>query len=85
MSRIHLNVDRLVLRGFEPLKGKALSEALQSQLAEVLADRTTRAEWARSRWTPILRLGRIPLEGGTGGARKFGKQMAGALGRGLKP
>ena len=84
MSRIQLNIDRLVLRGFEPLEGKALSEALQSQLSEVLSDRATRADWARSHWTPVLKLGRMSLETGTAGARMFGKQVAGAIGRGLK-
>jgi len=32
-----------------------------------------------------LKLGRMPLEAGTAGVRKFGKQMAHAVGRGLKP
>ncbi len=84
MSRIQLNIDRLVLRGFEPLEGKALSEALQSQLSKVLVNRSARGKWARSHWTPVLKLGRMSLETGPVGARKFGKQVAGAIGRGLK-
>jgi hypothetical protein len=85
MSRIRLNIDRLVLNGFQPLQAKALSEALQSQLSEVLSDCATRAEWTRSHRTPLLKLGKIPLETGTAGARTFGRQIARALGRGLKP
>ena len=85
MSKIRLNIDRLVLNGFEPQEGKVLSEALQSQLSQVLADRATRAEWARSHRTPVMKLGRMPLEAGSTGARKLGGQVARAVGKGLKP
>ena len=85
MSRIRLTIDRLVLNGLDPWEGKALVETLRSQLSETLADRQLRAEWARSHRTPVLKLGRMPLEAGAAGARKFGKQMARAVHRGLKP
>jgi hypothetical protein len=85
MSRIRLNIDRLVLNGFRPLEAKAVSEAIQSQLSELLSDRATRAEWARPHRTPLLKLGRMPLEAGTAGLGNFGKQMANAIGKGLKP
>jgi hypothetical protein len=84
MSRIRLNIDRLVLRGFQPWEAKTLSEALQSQLSEVLSDRATQADWAHPCRTQVLKLGRMPLESGTIGARAFGQQMAWAVGRGLK-
>jgi hypothetical protein len=84
MSRINLTVDRLVLRGFEPTDRKALVEGLQSELSRVLADPATRAEWARPHRTPVLRLGRMTLESGPSGARKFGGGMARAIGKGLK-
>jgi hypothetical protein len=80
-----MQIDRLVLNGFQQLEGKALAEALQSQLSRVLADRTTRSEWARSHRTPVLKLGRMSLNAGTTGASTFGTQMAKAVGRGLKP
>jgi hypothetical protein len=85
MTRIRLNLDRLILRGVEPLEAKALAETLQSQLLELLAERERRKQWARSHRTPLLKLGRIPLQAGITGARKFGAQMADAIGRGLKP
>ena len=85
MSRIRVNIDRLVVNGFQPLEAKALAEALQSQLSEVLSDRITRGEWARSQRTPVLQLGRMPIEAGTVGAGKFGKRMARAVGKGLNP
>jgi hypothetical protein len=85
MSRIRLNIDRLVLNGFEPVEGKALANALEAQLQQVLANPATRSEWARSHRTPVLKLGRMPIQAGTGGASRFGKQVANAVGRGLKP
>lgn len=85
MSRIHLNIDRLVLNGFQPLEAKALSEALKSRLSEVLADRSARTEWARSHRTPMLKLGNMPMEAGTAAWRTFGRRLAGAVGKGLKP
>jgi hypothetical protein len=85
MSRIRLTIDQLVLSGFEAGDRKALVEALQSELARVLADPATRTQWARSHRTPVLKLGRMPLEAGTAGGRKFGSSLGRAIGRGLKP
>src|SRR5262249_21261655 len=85
MSRIRLDIDRLVLRGFDLLEAKALSHALQSQLSQVLAKRGPRGEWARPHGTPILKLGSMPLEKGSAGAVKLGRQLARAVARGLKP
>jgi hypothetical protein len=85
MSQVRVTIDRLVLKGMEPAERKALVEGLQRELSRVLSDPATRAQWAHSHRTPVLRLGRLPLEPGAAGGRKFGKQMARALGRGLKP
>jgi hypothetical protein len=85
MSRINLTIDRLVLRGFEPGDRKGLVEGLQSELSCVLADPATRSEWGRSHRTPVLRLGRVPLEPGPAGGRTFGGNVARAIGKGLKP
>jgi hypothetical protein len=85
MSRITLTIDRLVLKGFEAGDRKALAEGLQAELSRVLADAATRAEWARSHRTPVLRLARMPLESGPAGARKFGRGLARTIGGRLKP
>lgn len=85
MSRIRLDIHRLVLNGFEQLEAKALAEALQSRLSQVLADKRSRSKWTRPHRTPVLKLGRMPLHAGTSGASTFGKQMADAVGKGLKP
>jgi len=85
MSRIRVTIDRLVLTGIEPGSRNALVEGLRSELSRVLSDPAARGEWARSRRTPVLRLGKMPLEPGPSGGRAFGSGMARAIGRGLKP
>ena len=85
MSRVRVNIDRLVLKGFEPLEGKALAAALEGQLRQMLAGPGTRGEWAHSHRTPVMKLGRMPLQAGTGGAAQFGGHVAKTVGRGLKP
>ena len=85
MSRIRLDIDRLVLNGFQPLEAKTLTEALRSQLSLALSDPRTRHEWARSHRTPVLKLGPVALETGTVGAGKLGKRIGQAVGKGLKP
>ena len=84
MSRIHLKIDRLVLRGLEAGQEKALAESLRAQLSQVLSDPAIRGEWARSHRTPVVRLGQLPIDPGNRGARKFGAQLARGIGRGLK-
>jgi hypothetical protein len=85
MSRIRLDIDQLVLKGFEPREGKAVARVLEAQLQQVLANPEMRNEWARSHRTPVLKLGRMPLQVGSAGAAQFGKQVANAVERGLKP
>jgi len=85
MSRIRLTIDQLTLRGFDAADGRAVIEGLRAELARVLSNPSTRAEWARAHHTPVLRLGRMPLEPGTAAGRKFGQGMARAIGKGLKP
>jgi hypothetical protein len=85
MSRIQLNIDKLVMNGFGPGEAKALTEALQTHLHQVLANQANRNQWARSHRTPVLKLGRLPLGKGAAGAGSFGRQLARAVGKGLKP
>jgi hypothetical protein len=86
MSRITLTIDRLILTGFDPAERGALVDGLRAELSRVLADPATRADWARSHRTPVLRLGSLPLRGDGGvGGRKLGQGVARAVGKGLKP
>jgi hypothetical protein len=85
MSCIRVTIDRLVLKGFEAGDRRPLIEGLQAELSRLLADPTGRADWARPHRTPVMRLGRIPVEAAPSGTRKFGAGLARAIGRGLKP
>jgi hypothetical protein len=83
MSRIRVTIDRILLRGFEPGNHKALVEGLQGELSRILADPATRAQWAGSYRTPVLKLGRMPMESGPSGERKLGSALARGVGKGL--
>ena len=85
MSRVQVSIGQLVLKGFEPADRQALVEGLRSELTKTLSDPAARAEWAKSRRTPVLKLGRMPLAPGPSGGRKFGQGVARAIGKGLKP
>jgi hypothetical protein len=85
VSRIRLNIDRLVLNGFEQHEARALSEALRLQLSHVLADQTARHDWVRPHRTPVVKVGAMPLEQGPLGAGKLGRRIGLAVGKGLKP
>lgn len=85
MSRIHLTIDNLVLRGLDPAGQRAFVASLRREMESFLANPAARGEWARSHRTPVLRLGRISAEPGAAGAGKMGRQVARGIGRGLKP
>jgi hypothetical protein len=84
-SRVTLHIDRLVLRGIDPLDQRALADGLKKELARVLAQPAARADLQQSRRTPLLRLGRIAMQPGLAGARSLGVDVARAIGKGLKP
>jgi hypothetical protein len=85
MSKIHVIIDRLVLSGLDPAARQAFVTGLKTELARTLADPAQRADWANSRRTPVLRLGRVALDPGVGGARKLGGHVAKGIARGIKP
>jgi hypothetical protein len=84
MSKIHVTIDRLVLSGLDPAARHAFVAALKTELTNTLTDPSQPAEWANSRRTPVLRLGRITLEPGLSGARKLGGHVAKSIIRGIK-
>jgi hypothetical protein len=85
MSRIHVKIDELVLKGFERADGKAVVQALEAELSAALADPKQRNEWGRSHRTPVLRLGKLDYQPGATGSRKLGGAIARGMGKGLKP
>jgi hypothetical protein len=84
MSRIHLTIDHLQLNGLQPGQEKTLVERLRAQLTEMLADRSTRAEWAHSHRTPVVKLGPVAVHNGSTGGRQIGAHIARGIGGGLK-
>ena len=86
MSRvIEVNIDRVVLRGIEPSDRKAMIEGLEAELSRILAAPLSDGRKIQSLRTPVLKLGRMPLERGAAGGRKFGSGLARAIARGVKP
>jgi hypothetical protein len=85
VSRIHLNIDKLVLSGLDPAARQAFVTSLKGELEGILAEPVSRAAWARAHRTPVVRLGRMNLEPGTTGAGKLGAQVARGIGRRLRP
>ena len=84
-TRIHVTIDRVVLAGMDPAARTAFVNGLKAELKQRLADPAARAAWAHPHRTPVLRIGRVALDPGMGGARKLGGQVARAIGKGLKP
>jgi hypothetical protein len=87
---VTLHIDRLVLRGIDPLDQHALTSELKAELARMMADPSVRADMTQSRRTPVLRLGRMAMQPGLTGARALGGGVAKAIGasvggRGMKP
>ena len=85
MSKIHVTIDRLALSGLDPAARHAFVTGLKAELTRALADPAQRANLAKSRQTPVLRLGRVSLDPGVGGARKLGGQVAKNIIGGIKP
>jgi hypothetical protein len=85
MSRIQVHIDRLVLPASGAADRKALVEGLRGELTRALSDPAARAQWGKSHRTPVLRLGRMPMDPGPSGGRKFGAALARSIGKGLKP
>jgi hypothetical protein len=83
MSRVDVTIDRIVLRGIDPADRLALVSNLKAELSRILADPATRATLSRSRRTPVMRLGKMPMEQGTAGIRKLGGGIARAIGKGI--
>jgi len=85
MSKIHVTIDRMVLSGLDPAARHAFITRLKTELTRALADPAQRADWTNLRRTPVLRLGRVALDPGVGGARKLGGYVAKGIARGSKP
>jgi hypothetical protein len=85
--RLDIQIDRLVLRGVDPLDKVALVNALRAELTRSLADSdpATGIANVRSRRVPGLRATVPTLEPGLAGARALGAGVARAIVKGIKP
>lgn len=81
MRRVRVNIDRLVLNGFQAAEQKALVSELKSELSRIL---TEQSERPAPHFTPLLRLDGVPLEAGVSGSRKLGERVAAVVGKGLR-
>ena len=85
MSRIEVKIDRVVLRGVDPADRHSLVNGLKSELSRILADPASGIKSVRSQRTPVLHVGRMPIDPGLTGARNLGGSIAVAIGKGIKP
>lgn len=79
VSRIRVHIDQVVFRGIPPADRKAVLEGLQSELWRMLAQPMAGMTLEHSYRTPVLKLGRMPLQPGPSGGRKFGVKLASAI------
>ncbi len=84
MSRIRVNIDRLVVGGLDAEARQAFVTSLKGELERILAEPVLRSSLLSSRRTPAMRLGQTQLEPGAAGAGRLGAQVARGIGRGLK-
>jgi|HubBroStandDraft_2_1064218.scaffolds.fasta_scaffold934555_2 hypothetical protein len=84
MSRVTVTIDRMMLHGMNAAERLALIDAIRSELTRVLADPATGITAAKSRHTPVMRLGPITMESGAAGARRLGTRIARGIGKGVR-
>jgi hypothetical protein len=83
MRRIDVTIDRVVLRGLEPVDQHGLVEGLRRELARALARPAGGSAPLTSRLTPVLRAAPIAMEPGHAGARRLGGGIAKAIAKGI--
>jgi hypothetical protein len=81
--RIHVHIDRLLLRGIDPADQRAFTASLKAEFVRVLGEAAIRDGMAKSGRTPVMRLDRMSLEPGQAGARTLGAGVAKAIGKGI--
>ena len=86
--RVKLTIERVVLRGIDPLDQRAFASGLEQELVKLLRDPAVRSQLTQQkntpRVTPVLRLGRTPLLRGQVGARALGSSVAQGIARAVR-
>ncbi len=80
--RITVTIDRLALRGVDPRHAQALADGLKTELARALAESGSLERLRGAQGAPVLRLRPAPLDASRAGARRFGANLARAIGKG---
>lgn len=81
--RVHLYIDRLVLRGFSADQRAAISEQLRSELARLLANPEVAASLRQAQHLAALRISE-PIRMTSAAHRTVGTQAAASIGQGLR-
>jgi hypothetical protein len=82
--RVTVRIDRLVLKGVVPEDRIPLVNCLKEELTRVLASADPGGTIERTSTTPLIRLGRVPVENGAVGSRVLGRTVARAIGKQVK-
>lgn len=82
--RVRVHIDRLVLKGVDPLDAQAFSKGLSAELGRVLRNPTARKGLQHSHQAPVMKIGPLPVTPGQAGARSLGQGVARGIGRGAK-
>ena len=79
-----IQIDRLVLRGLDGLNPRVFAETLQAELARAMQTSQAQAAMQQSSsTTPALKLGRLPMQPGAGGARTLATGVARSIASGI--
>jgi hypothetical protein len=81
--RLNVTIDRVVLRGIDRHDAVAVTASLKAELARALAGPAVQSASLHPQVTPVLRLGRLPLDAGRAGGRRFGATVARAIAKGV--
>jgi len=82
--RVTIRIDRLVLNGVAQEDRVPLVNCLKEELALVFGSAGAGGSIGRTSSTPLIRLGRVPVESGAAGSRVLGRTLAGAIGKQVK-
>lgn len=82
--RVSIQIDRLVLKGIPAEDRLAFASGLKAELARLLGSPDSVASLHNSLNTPLMRLGKVPMEPGMAGARALGRQVARRVGKRVK-
>jgi hypothetical protein len=82
MKRVHVHIDRLVLKGLGNGSPEAIAQGLQQQLAAMLSAPGAIDAWNSSGHTPRLQVGPVVMTADASPAQ-VGQSLCDAIGKGV--